>query len=88
MEMKRQMEINKEGEESRYLHWRRRFFFNLWKFCCVHCLAARGISMKSRLASDHLLLNICMNSEDFAKYQHCKEECHEFPELSPRVTVY
>lgn len=85
--MKRQMEINKGGEESRYLHWRRRVFFNFW-FCCVHCLAAHGFSMKSRLASDHLLLNICTNLEDFAKYQNCKEECQEFPELSPAATVY
>lgn len=50
MEMKRQMEINKEAEETRYLHRRRRVFFNLWKFCCAHRLAARGISMNIQIS--------------------------------------
>lgn len=46
-----------------------------------------GINIKSRLVSDHLLLNICRNSEDFAKYQQCKERCREHSELPVRSSV-
>lgn len=43
--------------------------------------------MKSRLVSDHLLLNICRNSEDFAKYRRCKERCREYSRLPVRSSV-